>query len=104
MVDVVQANIDGRTRSSPALLKLSYHAIGPLFASGDALMVLSGSVLGGAAYQWTINPEILSPYAAIGIVTCLAYQFIAWGVGLYRVGTLLEPRRDYGQILMAWLL
>src|SRR5437773_247810 len=99
MVDFTHSITNERIRSRPAFFKISYDSVGPLLASCESFIVLTGSLLGGAAYQRTLDLGTLSPYAAIGMVTCLAYQFLAYAAGSYRLGTLVEPRRDYGQIL-----
>lgn len=86
-------------------MTLSYYSLGALVAAVDALIIVVASVVGGAAYQAALGASlpVLETYAAIGIVTCVAYQSIAWNFGIYRVGVLLQARRDYGQILAAWL-
>jgi undecaprenyl-phosphate galactose phosphotransferase/putative colanic acid biosynthesis UDP-glucose lipid carrier transferase len=104
MVDFTQSIPNERIRSRPAFFKISYDLVGLLLAGCDAFMVLAGSVLAGAAYQLTLNPETLRPYAAIGMVTCLAYEFLANATGSYRLATVVETPRDYGRILTAWLL
>jgi Bacterial sugar transferase/CoA-binding domain len=104
MADFTHSITNERIRSRPAFFKVPYDLVSALLVGCDAFIVLAGSILGGAAYQLTLDPEFLSPYAAIGMVTCLAYEFLAYAAGSYRLGALLGARRDYGPILAAWLL
>jgi undecaprenyl-phosphate galactose phosphotransferase/putative colanic acid biosynthesis UDP-glucose lipid carrier transferase len=104
MVDFTYSTTHERIRSGPTYFKVSYDSVGALLATCDSFIVLAGSLLGGAVYQRTLDLGNLSPYVAIGMVTCLAYEFLAFAAGSYRLGTLVEARRDYGQILTAWLL
>jgi undecaprenyl-phosphate galactose phosphotransferase/putative colanic acid biosynthesis UDP-glucose lipid carrier transferase len=86
-------------------LRCSYDAIGPLIAIGDALLITSAGMAGGVIYHW-VNlgtfPDT-DPYLATGVLTSLAYELLAWNLGLYRPATLLVPQRDYGQVVGAWL-
>jgi Undecaprenyl-phosphate glucose phosphotransferase len=105
MLDITRPDKTTDAVTRAPRVKFSYDFLGTLFASGDAVIIVASSIAGGAAYQVALGASMgdLETYAAIGIVTGLAYEFIAWNAGLYRVQTLLQARRDYGQILAAWL-
>jgi undecaprenyl-phosphate galactose phosphotransferase/putative colanic acid biosynthesis UDP-glucose lipid carrier transferase len=86
-------------------LKCSYDAIGPLVAIGDGLLITLAGIAGGVIYHWVSFGTIpdTDPYLAMGVLTSLAYELLAWNIGLYRPAALLVPQRDYGQLVGAWL-
>ncbi|MDQ2082890.1 undecaprenyl-phosphate glucose phosphotransferase [Xanthobacteraceae bacterium Astr-EGSB] len=86
-------------------LKFSYDAIGPLVAIIDGVLITLAGLAGGVGYHW-FNLGVVSdadPYLAMGVLTSLAYELLAWNLGLYQPAALLVPQRDYGQLVAAWL-
>lgn len=88
-------------------LSLSYDSVGSLFAGGDAIIVVASSIGGGVGYHFLALDSLSSfeveLYFGIGLIASLAYAFVAWHLGLYRLSSLLQARRDFGQIGTAWL-
>jgi undecaprenyl-phosphate galactose phosphotransferase/putative colanic acid biosynthesis UDP-glucose lipid carrier transferase len=86
--------------------RLSYDGLGPLVGLCDSALILALSVIAGACYQYWMNDAIgsVSSQVGLGIVASIAYALIAWHMGVYRTSALLQQRRDYGQMLLAWLL
>lgn len=86
--------------------RVSYDSIGALMAVCDTFIILACSIAAGAIYQYFIIEDVsnISSQLGIGVVASVSYALIAWLMGLYDTRTLLKARRDYGQMLLAWLL
>lgn len=85
-------------------LRCSYDAVGPVVAVGDGLLIALTGVAGGVIYHWVSFGTVPDPdpYLAIGVLTSLAYELMAWNAGLYRPAALVTPQRDYGQVVVSW--
>jgi len=92
-------------RSRLPRLKLAYDYLGPLFAVADAFIVATTTIIGSVIYwRFALNePGDLSVFLGLGLVTGMTYAAVGWQFGIYRIFSLLHPRRDYGQIVAGWL-
>ena len=99
--------MEARLQVPARRVSLSYDSVGSLFAVGDAVIILASSIGGGAGYHLlaldSLGAFAIDVYFGIGLIASLAYAFVAWHLGLYRLAALLQERRDYGQIATAWL-
>ena len=87
-------------------MRLSYDALGPVVGLCDSALILIFSVLTGSGYQFLLNDQIgsVSTHFGVGIVASIAYALLAWNLGLYSLPALLQTRRDYGLMLLSWML
>jgi undecaprenyl-phosphate galactose phosphotransferase/putative colanic acid biosynthesis UDP-glucose lipid carrier transferase len=87
-------------------LRLSYDALGPFVGVCDSALILFFSVIGGAGYQYLLSDQMgsASTHFGVGIVASIGFALIAWNLGLYSLPSLLQTRRDYGLMLVAWML
>jgi hypothetical protein len=77
-------------------LKFSYDSIGPLVAVTDGVLITLAGLAGGVGYHWVNLGTVpdADPYLAMGVLTSLAFELLAWNIGLYRPTALLVPQRD----------
>jgi undecaprenyl-phosphate galactose phosphotransferase/putative colanic acid biosynthesis UDP-glucose lipid carrier transferase len=106
MLQRVQHN-EASERQAPRLfrLKLAYDLLSPLFAVTDIVIIAAAILVGCVSYQRFISDGFgdIASYSGVGLVSGLAYAFVGGQFGIYRVSSLLQPRRDYGQIFAGWL-
>jgi Undecaprenyl-phosphate glucose phosphotransferase len=86
-------------------LKLAYDFLGPLLAVVDAFIIATTTIMGSVIYwRFILNePGDVSVFLGLGLATGMTYASIGWQFGLYRILSLIRPRRDYGQIVAGWL-
>ncbi len=84
---------------------ISYDAISPLLALGDATIIILSSVAGSVGYQLLFTAAIgdISPAVGLGIIGSLAYGLSARHFELYTLQNLLQPRQDYLRIFVSIL-
>jgi len=83
----------------------STNAIPYLLSSGDALVILLSSILGGTGYQFAVgnDPSDLLPDCAVGLLASFIYILRMSGGGHYDLPDSAKPRVEIGPILVCWL-
>src|ERR1700687_3996195 len=92
-------------RSWVPRLKLSYDFLGPLFAAADAFIIATTTIIGSVAYQLFSFDQTgdVGLFLGVGLIFGMTYASVGWQFGIYHISSLLQPRRDYGQIFAGWL-
>lgn len=104
MVDTVLADKSTGTPQRTSRLAISYDVVAPLFATVDAILIATASIVGDIAYQLIGGnlPDDYSTFLGLGLIACIAYALAAWRLGLYNVVGLQRLDRDYLRIFGGW--
>jgi undecaprenyl-phosphate galactose phosphotransferase/putative colanic acid biosynthesis UDP-glucose lipid carrier transferase len=79
-------------------------AIPYLLSTGDALVILFASLLGGFGYHWATGTPIpeLSPYFALGLIASFTHILRLGGRGYYDFETAAKPTVEIVEVLISW--
>jgi undecaprenyl-phosphate galactose phosphotransferase/putative colanic acid biosynthesis UDP-glucose lipid carrier transferase len=93
------------SRSRRSRLGLSFQILEPLLALTDGALIVSTSVIGGAAYQVFVHNPVgdFAPYVAQGLIASVAYALAAHRSELYRLQSMMQRRRDYPWVAAGWV-
>jgi undecaprenyl-phosphate galactose phosphotransferase/putative colanic acid biosynthesis UDP-glucose lipid carrier transferase len=79
-------------------------AVPYLLSTGDALVILLASLIGGVGYHWasaTPIPE-LSPYFALGLIASFTHILRMGGRGYYDFESAAKPTVEVVEVLISW--
>jgi Undecaprenyl-phosphate glucose phosphotransferase len=87
-------------------LQIPCAAIGAMFASADAGMIILASLLGAGGYQGYISGASwnLHFHVGAGVTAALLYLLIGRSYGFYRVADIFSHRRATSNIVWQWFL
>jgi undecaprenyl-phosphate glucose phosphotransferase len=79
-------------------------AVPYLLSTGDALVILLASLLGGFGYHWASGTPIpeLSPYFALGLIASFTHILRMGGRGYYDFESAAKPTVEIVEVLISW--
>jgi Undecaprenyl-phosphate glucose phosphotransferase len=79
-------------------------AVPYLLSTGDALVILLASLIGGVGYHWASAAPIpeLSPYFALGLIASFTHILRMGGRGYYEFESAAKPAVEIVEVLISW--
>src|SRR6267142_4053954 len=79
-------------------------AVPYLLSTGDALVILLASLIGGVGYHWASAAPIpeLSPYFALGLIASFTHILRMGGRGYYDFESAAKPAVEIVEVLISW--
>jgi undecaprenyl-phosphate galactose phosphotransferase/putative colanic acid biosynthesis UDP-glucose lipid carrier transferase len=80
-------------------------AVPYLLSTGDALVILLASLIGGVGYHWASAAPIpeLSPYFALGLIASFTHILRMGGRGYYDFESAAKPAVEIVEVLISWV-